>query len=188
MTRRTDKPTTCRLERIVSGGQTGVDRAALDVALERGLPCGGWCPRGRLAEDGVIPSRYPLTEALTTSYSNRTELNVRDSDATLIVVHGPLRGGTALTKRQAEKLGRPVLVVDPLVAGTIELAAEWIVTRRVKTLNIAGPRASSGRGVHSQATKFLRTLLERLAFDQKPPRSARSPRGSRAASCESRIG
>ena len=124
MTRRTDKPTTCRLERIVSGGQTGVDRAALDVALERGLPCGSWCPRGRLAEDGVIPPRYPLTEALTSSYSNRTELNVRDSDATLIVVHGPLRGGTALTKRQADKLGQPVLVVDPLIAEAIKLAAE----------------------------------------------------------------
>lgn len=186
MTRRTDKPTSCRLERIVSGGQTGVDRAALDVALERGVTCGGWCPRGRMAEDGIIPSRYPLTEALTASYSNRTELNVRDSDATLIVVHGSLRGGTALTKRLTDKLRRPVLVVDPLFAGAIELAADWIVTQRVKILNIAGPRASSGRGVHAQAVKFLRTLLDRM--DLQSRRVARAARGSRAASCDSRVG
>src|SRR5213080_1459301 len=101
------------ISKIVSGGQTGVDRAALDVALELGIPCGGWCPIGRRAEDGVIPDRYPLRQAPSANYADRTALNVRDSDGTLILARGPLRGGTALTKTFAERYGRPYLVVDP---------------------------------------------------------------------------
>src|SRR3989442_8006923 len=84
---------------IVSGGQTGVDRAALDTALALGLTCGGWCPRGRRAEDGPLPARYPLRETPSASYPERTEWNVRDSDGTLVLHHGRLRGGTALTNR-----------------------------------------------------------------------------------------
>ena len=91
------------IRRIVSGGQTGVDRAALDVALSLGIPCAGWCPRGRRAEDGPIDARYPLNETPSTSYAKRTEWNVRDSDATLILARLPLGGGTALTERLARK-------------------------------------------------------------------------------------
>mgnify|MGYP003793290687 CR=1 FL=1 len=89
------------IKKIVSGGQTGVDRAALDVAMQLGIPVGGWCPRGRRAEDGRIPDSYPLREASSVNYAKRTELNVRDSDGTLILSGGPLTGGTALTESLA---------------------------------------------------------------------------------------
>jgi predicted Rossmann fold nucleotide-binding protein DprA/Smf involved in DNA uptake len=100
------------LRQVVSGGQTGVDRAALDAALEAGIPCGGWCPKGRIAEDGRLPSRYPLRETPSDSYAQRTEWNVRDSDGTLILTRGALDGGTALTEKCASKLGRACLVID----------------------------------------------------------------------------
>ena len=95
--------------RVVSGGQTGVDRAALDLARELHLPCGGWCPRGRRAEDGVVPARYRLRETPSTAYTQRTEWNVRDADATLILHRGPLQGGSALTARIARRLRHPLL-------------------------------------------------------------------------------
>ncbi len=88
---------TLPIAKIISGGQTGVDRAALDVAIELELPCGGWCPRGRLAEDGTVPDRYPLQETRSAEYAERTERNVIDSDGTLIIATRPLTGGTALT-------------------------------------------------------------------------------------------
>lgn len=97
---------------IVSGGQTGVDRAALDVALELGFLCDGWCPRGRKAEDGPIACRYPLRETPSARLSQRTEWNVRDSDGTLILTKGRPRGGTALTIQLATRLTRPHLVLD----------------------------------------------------------------------------
>lgn len=100
------------IEKVVSGGQTGVDRAALDVAAEYGLACGGWCPRGRKAEDGPIPSSYPLRETPSGTYAQRTEWNVRDSDATLILTMGEPTGGTELTRSLAEELGKPCLIVD----------------------------------------------------------------------------
>ena len=100
------------IERILSGGQTGVDRAALDVALELGLPCGGWCPKGRRAEDGPIPSHYPLTETPWDGYPQRTEWNVRDSDGTLILTEGEPDRGTALTRELAARHGKPCLVLD----------------------------------------------------------------------------
>lgn len=154
---------------IVSGGQTGVDRAALDTALKLGLRCGGWCPRGRRAEDGPIPERYPLRETPTASYPQRTEWNVRDSDGTLVLHRGRPRGGTALTLRLARRLGRPALAVDLSAAPRVEAVREWIGRERIATLNIAGPRESEQPGIHAQAAAFLRRLLREL--DGAAPRS-----------------
>ena len=149
------------LEKIISGGQTGVDRAALDVAIELGVPCGGWCPRGRRAEDGVIPEGYPLIEAPTSNYADRTALNVRDSDGTLILAKSPLLGGTALTKKFAERYGRPYLVVDPHETKSQAAVVDWIVAHQVKVLNIAGPREGLRREVSRSAENFLRRVLNR---------------------------
>lgn len=150
------------VRRIVSGGQTGVDRAALDAALASGLPCGGWCPQGRLAEDGIIPDRYPLTEAGQRGYRHRTRLNVRDSDGTLILARGSLQGGTAYTARCAEQLGRPLLVVRLDDPGDIEARAAsilaWAVTNRTRVLNVAGPRESQHPGIGTAARALMDAL------------------------------
>jgi len=149
-----------RLERVVSGGQTGVDRAALDAALELGIPCGGWCPRGRKAEDGRIPECYPLKETPAARYAERTEWNVRDSDGTLIVTAGPPAGGTALTIACAERLGKPCLVVKlgPEAADGVS-AIGWLREHRIRTLNIAGPRESQQPGIYGRTREFLGSLF-----------------------------
>ena len=144
---------------VVSGGQTGVDRAALDVALELGLACGGWCPRGRRAEDGRIPGRYPLRETPSAGYPQRTEWNVRDSDGTLVVTLGRPSGGTALTVRLAERLARPLLIVDLDGDPDPASAAAWILGRELRVVNVAGPRESDNRGLHPRAAAFLRQVL-----------------------------
>src|SRR2546423_11212579 len=111
--------------KIISGGQTGVDRAALDVALELGLPCGGWCPRGRRAADGVIPEHYPLKETATADYPERTEANVRAADATLIFTRGKPDRGTALTYELARRLNKPCYLVDLGAPAFPEVIKNW---------------------------------------------------------------
>ncbi len=147
------------IRKLISGGQTGADRAALDVGLELGIPIGGSCPRGRRAEDGVVPERYPLRETASTSYSVRTEANVRDADATLILTRGRPDRGTALTRRIAERLGRPYLVVD--LAEPVDPAElrAWLERERVLVLNVAGPRESWAPGIHGEVARFLRSAL-----------------------------
>jgi len=147
--------------KVVSGGQTGVDRAALDVALARGLPAGGWCPKGRLAEDGVIPSRYPLKETATSVYEERTELNVRDSDATLIITRGAATGGTAKTIEMAAEWKRPLHVIDLAAKVDLDEAARWLDKHAVAVLNVAGPRESNMPGICAEASDVLSELLER---------------------------
>ena len=145
--------------KIVSGGQTGVDRAALDAALTLGIPHGGWCPRGRLAEDRVIPPQYQLTETDSPEYALRTEKNVVDSDGTLILCRGQISGGTELTRQLAVVHGKPCLVVDlnrPLPSDDVY---RWISESQIETLNVAGPRESQNRGISSQARRFLEGLL-----------------------------
>ena len=147
------------LRRIVSGGQTGVDRAALDVALELSIPAGGWCPQGRRAEDGPLPARYELQETPSRRYAQRTRWNVRDSDGTLVLLLGAARGGTALTLASAEKQGRPVLLLDleaPLGGGAFR---KWLEAHRVARLNVAGPRESQRPGIYARAAEALRLLL-----------------------------
>ena len=147
--------------KIVSGGQTGVDRAALEVALRLGIPCGGWCPRGRRAEDGTIPSRYPLVETPAARYPQRTEWNVRDSDGTLVLHAGGPRGGTALTLRLAGRQGKPVLRVDLDAAPDPVALSEWLASRGIRVLNVAGPRESECPGVGGRAARFLEAALSR---------------------------
>ena len=144
--------------KIISGGQTGVDRAALDVAIELGLPCGGWCPRGRRAEDGRLPDHYPLLETSSASYRERTRLNVQDSDGTLVISGGKPRGGTALTISWAKRLKKPVLRTNKskFVARNV---LQWIDDNKITVLNIAGPRESQNPGIYSQTIGILRGLL-----------------------------
>jgi hypothetical protein len=148
---------------IVSGGQTGVDRAAWDVALELGLPIGGWVPKGRSAEDGVIPETYAsMREADSADPAVRTKLNVRDSDATLIISCGPLSGGSRLTFEEATRLGRPRLHLDlssKSDADAGEQVRAWLVHVRPTILNVAGPRASGDAGIGERAAVILREAL-----------------------------
>jgi len=147
------------VERIVSGGQTGVDRAALDVALRLGIPCGGRCPRGRRAEDGRIPGRYPLRETWSRTYAWRTWLNVRSADAALILSRGAPTGGTGLTWRCCRLLGRPHLLLD---LAAPEAAAEiraWLAATGARVLNVAGPRESAAPGIAAEAAALLEAVL-----------------------------
>lgn len=150
------------LKRIVSGGQTGVDQAALDAALAAGIPIGGWCPKGRRCETGEIPSNYPLKETPSPQYAQRTAWNVRDSDGTLILYRGTLSGGTALTKRIAVRLAKPVFLVDldaPPSAGTV---MAWLKRHHIRHLNVAGPRESQQPGIGDAARAWLTDLFSRL--------------------------
>jgi len=146
------------LEAVVSGGQTGVDRAALDAAMACGLPVSGWCPRGRLAEDGVIDDRYPLRETPSENYEQRTEWNVRDSDATLVLTVGEPEGGTAATIAFAAKHGRPCLVVAPTTEN-LDTVSQWMRRHGVCRLNVAGPRHSKQSEIYDQACRFLMSLF-----------------------------
>jgi len=149
------------IRKVVSGGQTGVDRAALDAARGVGLPCGGWCPRGRRAEDGAIDAGYPLEETPSEDYAERTRWNVRDSDGTLVLTRGRPSGGTALTVTLARRAGRPLLVLD--LAGRPERDAveRWVREHDVGILNVAGPRESQQPGIYDEARRFLDDLLGR---------------------------
>lgn len=148
------------LKKVVSGGQSGVDRAALDVALALGIPCGGWCPKERYAEDGRIGDRYPLTETPSADTAQRTEWNVRDSDGTLVLTRGEPSGGTALTLRLARAMGRPLLIVDLAKAADPGRVRSWIRENRIGVLNVAGPRESGCPGIHGEVAVFLRVVLD----------------------------
>ncbi|MBZ0270632.1 putative molybdenum carrier protein [bacterium] len=147
------------LEKVISGGQTGVDRAGLDAALAAGLPIGGWCPAGRLAEDGPIDAAYPLIETPSAEYHVRTEWNARNADATLIVAPGRLAGGSAYTERMAVKHGRPVAVVRPREKD-IAVARAFIEKYGVRVLNVAGPRESTEPGIYAEARAFLERVFK----------------------------
>jgi hypothetical protein len=147
------------VEKVISGGQTGVDRAALDAAAAVGLAVGGWCPRGRRAEDGVIDSAYPLTETPESGYAQRTEWNARDADATLVLTWGPLEGGTALTVRFLEAAEKPFLLVALDEGPDPERVRNWLREERVAVLNVAGPRGSKAPGIYAAARELLERVL-----------------------------
>ena len=144
---------------VHSGGQTGVDRAALDAALAQGIPVGGWCPRGRRAEDGPIPMRYPLDETPTPDYAERTRWNVRDADATLVLTRGLPMGGTATTVEAANALGKPLRIVDLSATEAVAPVVAWLREHEVTVLNVAGPRASTAPGSYAEAKRFMTKLL-----------------------------
>ncbi len=150
---------------IVSGGQTGADRAALDFAIRAGIPHEGWCPRGRLAEDGRLDSRYNLEETPSSRYDERTRWNVRDSDATLVFTIKPqATGGTGLTLAIARQLGKPHLHIARDTMDSLESAAtsvlEFIAEHHVVRLNVAGPRASQEPEIAAFVEKLLTNTFE----------------------------
>ena len=145
---------------IVSGGQTGADRAALDWAITHHLEHGGWCPADRLAEDGSIPARYHLRETQSANYSERTRLNVEESDGTLVVTPDPPEGGTLLTLRHAQAVGKPVLLVTRANEGEAPgLLQTFIRTHAIRTLNVAGPRASGSPEVTNMVERLLDSTI-----------------------------
>lgn len=157
-------------EKIISGGQTGVDRAALDVALELGIPCGGWCPKGRRAEDGPIPNRYPLQETSSSDYRVRTQKNLEESDGTLILTWGRPMGGTALTLKLARWHHKPSFVVDLVRGGDASGVQKWGRAKKIRILNVAGPRESEAPGIHTRAISFLKEVLGKneSGYDPQP--------------------
>lgn len=154
---------TFRPERIVSGGQTGVDRAALDWAIVAGIEHGGWCPKGRLAEDGPIPTVYQLKELDSQRYADRTRRNVDDSDATLVLYGRVLEGGTSLTAQYAAKQNKPLFKVRLFGSRPTIRVQEWLMEVRPKCLNIAGPRASNHPRIYEIAFDYLTEVFSRDA-------------------------
>lgn len=148
------------IEKVVSGGQTGVDRAALDAAMEQGIACGGWCPAGRLADDGVIPDRYPVRETADMDHTVRTEHNVRDSDGTLMFYRGTLQGGTAYAVLMARHLRRPVMAINMDQPFDADAIIDWLAGNRIGVLHIGGQRESSSPGIYEAARACIRELLE----------------------------
>ena len=154
-----------KCKKIISGGQTGVDRAALDACLEANFPCGGWCPAGRKAEDGEIPSNYPLQEIWSINYDDRTRKNIRDADATLIIYEGKLSGGTMLTHNFAKEIGKPVFlfIVSPFfIDEQLEQLLHFLEINQVETLNIAGPRASQWPKAYESSFIITSQLIQKL--------------------------
>ena len=146
--------------KIISGGQTGVDRAALDFALIHNIPCGGWCPKGRLAEDGIISKKYPLNETSNNKYKNRTENNIKDSDATLILYANKIDNGTKLTMDLCKAYCKPMLLINIKDNLTKPQIINWIKSNNIKILNIAGPRESNSPGIYDETLHFLNSSFE----------------------------
>ena len=150
------------IRKIISGGQTGADRAALNFAIKQNIPHGGWVPKGRIAEDGRIPDIYQLLEMPTDSYPERTEQNVIHSDSTVIISHSVPTGGSAYTAEMAKKHGRPWLHLD-MEKTTVDEAAKrlrgWITDNSISVLNVTGPRESNNLDIYQATTKLLQTTF-----------------------------
>ena len=150
------------ITRILSGGQTGADRAALDFAIKHHIPHGGWVPKGRKTEDGTLDQKYQLQKMPTDEYSKRTEKNIVDSDATLILSHASLTGGSALTQSLAEKHGKPCIHIDLSKVDMRKASLIiniWIHRYKIKVLNVAGPRASKDPIIYQATLDLLEAVL-----------------------------
>ena len=148
-----------KIKKIISGGQSGTDRAVLDFALRNKIPCGGWCPHGRMAEDGRIPERYPLQESQEEDPAHRTVKNVNISDGTLIIYLNVMDEGTRFTLDHAKELRKPVYLIKEADQVNKEEFNTWLEVNRIKTLNIAGPRESNEPGIYDFSVKTLKTLF-----------------------------
>ena len=163
------------LEKIISGGQTGVDQAALDAAIKLGIPHGGWVPKGRLNEDGPLPVKYDLTEMPTASYPERTKKNIRESDGTLILSHGMLTNGSEFTRKMALKYQKPLLHIDfnrmiPFDAAVV--INNWMVDHDIKILNVAGPRASTDPNIYRAAADIIEAVSFLNLSENNPMQTA----------------
>jgi hypothetical protein len=148
--------------KIVSGGQTGVDRAALDVALKHGVDCGGWCPTGRLDEFGRIPDRYPVREVQAGGFTERTLQNVKDSDGTVIIYSGQVGGGTEQTVRFCADLRRSHELIDASKIPAEEAAnllTDFVNAKKIVILNVAGPRQSEWLAGYDYAFRTLEAFV-----------------------------
>jgi hypothetical protein len=168
------------IKKIISGAQTGADRAALDFAINNDIPHGGWVPKGRKAEDGIIPDHYEVKEAPTSEYSRRTELNVIDSDGTLILTHGELSGGSLLTEKLAEKHKKPCLHINlnqkPEFQATVDIT-HWLSANGIAVLNVAGSRASHDPKIYASTLSILETVLYLGIIEDKMPDFINRPYG-----------
>lgn len=149
------------IKKILSGGQTGVDRAALDTAIKLGIAHGGWIPKGRRTESGILPAKYLLKETPGSGYSERTEKNVMDSDGTLIISRGPLTGGSEYTRQMAVKHNRPWFHIDLSRTAAFHAATairDWIMEKKLEVLNVAGPRASEDPTIYEYTLNILESV------------------------------
>lgn len=179
-----------RIKKIISGGQTGVDRAALDFAIKNGIPHGGWVPKGRIAEDGIILEQYHMQEAPTEDYERRTELNIVNSHGTLIISHGELGGGSALTQKFAETHQKPCLHINLTAMPDFRAAIDikrWIKQHDIQILNIAGPRASKDAGIYDAAMKILEAVFLLRVMDDDVPDLIYKQFGNKEASLKERF-
>ena len=154
------------LKKIVSGGQTGVDRGALDAALAYDFPCGGWCPDGRKAEDGAIAYKYPLKTLIGGSYADRTTKNVEDSDGTAIIYFHDLSGGTAQTYSDCQSMQKPYVLIDAASVNAEQAASQiYQLTqdKSITVLNVAGPRESKANGASGYTFAVISALLKMLS-------------------------
>ena len=162
------------LLKIISGGQTGVDRAALDAAIKMDIAHGGWIPKGRLTEEGPLPESYAMRETQGSDYAERTGKNIEEADATLIISRGKLTGGSALTLRLAKEYQKPCLHIDLEQQAAFQAAitiSQWIAGEQIEILNVAGPRASKDPQIYSKTRKLLETIFY-LELVQTNPTSA----------------
>jgi predicted Rossmann fold nucleotide-binding protein DprA/Smf involved in DNA uptake len=155
------------ISKIISGGQTGVDRAALDVAIKLGITHGGWCPKGRLAEDGIIQEKYKLSETSSSIYQQRTRMNIQDSDITLIVIKNIKWGsGTLFTKDMCIKMQKKFAVLDVDELTDPKPIRHWLMEQEAEILNVAGNRESTSPGIYQDAYKFFLMLFDAFEMDE----------------------
>lgn len=153
-----------RIDKIISGGQTGADRAGLDFAIKNKIPHGGWIPKGRLTENGRLSGKYHLREMSTSSYPARTQKNVLVADGTLIVSKGSLSGGSALTRDFAKSAGKPWLHINMKNMSRKDASEKlilWLEKNRIKVLNVAGPRASKDSGIYKTVLSLLQASVSK---------------------------